>query len=306
MVSVIIPNYNHEKYLDRRILSILDQSYRDFEIIILDDCSTDNSRDVIEKYRENKFVSHIVYNNQNSGSTFKQWDKGFGLAKGELIWIAESDDCCDNSFLETLVPKFNDERVVLSFSRSRQICDEGDLGIYPTQRKMNISFGSDGNKFVENYLSRRNIVVNASSALIRKNSISKIVKDYETYRGCGDWLFWIYIAEQGDVCYEAKCLNYFRQHLSNSTSKLYRSGRSSREVHQIYLYLSQKGYLKGLRKPWFRVSRLASYMSLESFDNKEAQQSVLGEWNFSFSDYLLAWLLKKGLWLKYLHRKGRK
>ena len=94
-VSIIVPNYNHEKYLDERIQSILNQTYQDFEIIILDDCSTDNSKFVIEKFRNNEHVSHIVYNEQNSGSTFKQWERGFELAKGELIWIAESDDSCD-------------------------------------------------------------------------------------------------------------------------------------------------------------------------------------------------------------------
>ena len=79
MVSVIIPNYNHAKYLEQRIDSVLNQSYQDFEVIILDDCSKDNSRDVIEKYRSHERVSHIVYNEQNSGGTFNQWNKGLSL-----------------------------------------------------------------------------------------------------------------------------------------------------------------------------------------------------------------------------------
>ena len=106
MVSVIIPNYNHDKYLDVRIQSILNQTYQDFEIIILDDCSTDNSKAVIERYRDNDHVSHIVYNEKNSGTTFKQWEKGIELAKGDLLWIAESDDSCDCNFLDSLIPKF--------------------------------------------------------------------------------------------------------------------------------------------------------------------------------------------------------
>ena len=106
LVSVIIPNYCHARYLDQRIQSVLNQTYRNFEVIILDDCSPDDgaSRAVIEKYRDNPHVSHIVYNTENSGSPFRQWNKGFGLAKGELIWIAESDDYADERFLEILVP----------------------------------------------------------------------------------------------------------------------------------------------------------------------------------------------------------
>jgi len=103
-VSVIIPNYCHSRYLDERLTSVLNQTYPYFEIIILDDCSPDNgaSKAVIEKYRENPHVSHIIYNEVNSGSPFKQWQKGFDLAKGDYIWIAESDDSCDCRLLEVL------------------------------------------------------------------------------------------------------------------------------------------------------------------------------------------------------------
>ena len=105
LVSVIIPNYCHAQYLDQRIQSVLNQTYQNFEVIILDDCSPDDgaSKAVIEKYRDNTHVSQIVYNEVNTGSTFKQWEKGFLIAKGELIWIAESDDYCELNLLEELV-----------------------------------------------------------------------------------------------------------------------------------------------------------------------------------------------------------
>src|ERR1700742_1367615 len=102
-VSVIVPNYNHSRYLNQRIDSVLSQTYQDFELIILDDCSTDDSRKIIKQYQEHPKVSHIVFNETNSGTTFKQWKKGIELAKGKYIWIAESDDWCEPNLLETLV-----------------------------------------------------------------------------------------------------------------------------------------------------------------------------------------------------------
>ena len=84
-VSVIIPNYNHAPFLKERIDSVLQQTYTDFEVIILDDCSTDNSKEIIETYRMHPKVVHIEYNVVNSGSTFKQWKKGIDLTKGEWI-----------------------------------------------------------------------------------------------------------------------------------------------------------------------------------------------------------------------------
>lgn len=99
-VSIIIPNYNHALFLKQRIESVLNQTFQDFEVIILDDCSTDYSRDIIELYRGHPKVKEIVYNTQNSASPFIQWGKGIDLAEGDYIWIAESDNIVDTKFLQ--------------------------------------------------------------------------------------------------------------------------------------------------------------------------------------------------------------
>lgn len=98
--SVIIPNYNHAKFLKERIDSVLNQTFQDFELILLDDYSKDNSREILGSYESDSHVTHILFNEINSGSTFRQWLKGFELSKGEYIWIAESDDFADLHFLE--------------------------------------------------------------------------------------------------------------------------------------------------------------------------------------------------------------
>ena len=84
LVSVIVPNYNHARYLKQRLDTVFNQTYQNFEVIILDDKSTDNSLEIINQYKDNPHLSQIVVNEQNSGSPFKQWDKGIKLAKGEL------------------------------------------------------------------------------------------------------------------------------------------------------------------------------------------------------------------------------
>ena len=62
LVSVIIPNYNHQEYLKQRIDSILNQSFQDFEIILLDDKSTDISLDILKSYAKHEKVSHLIIN----------------------------------------------------------------------------------------------------------------------------------------------------------------------------------------------------------------------------------------------------
>ncbi len=127
-VSVIIPNYNHADFLKQRINSVINQTNQEFEIIILDDCSTDSSRKIIEQYRQHPNVSHIVYNEKNSGSIFKQWQKGIDLAKGDFIWIAESDDYADCRFLERMIYILNDNRDLgFVYCNSKIILDDGTL-----------------------------------------------------------------------------------------------------------------------------------------------------------------------------------
>ena len=132
-VSVIIPNYNHAPYLKRRIDSVLNQTYTDFEVILLDDCSTDESREVLLMYQDHPKVSHVVINRENSGSPFKQWHRGFELAKGEYIWIAESDEWCEPTLLETLVePMLRDEFIVLRYCQSLLASERGKVIYYTT------------------------------------------------------------------------------------------------------------------------------------------------------------------------------
>lgn len=92
LVSIIIPNFNHAAYLEQRIESVLKQTFQEFELILLDDSSTDKSWEIMMHYADHPLVSHCIRNEINSGSPFKQWKKGFDLAKYDLIWIAESDD----------------------------------------------------------------------------------------------------------------------------------------------------------------------------------------------------------------------
>ncbi len=92
-VSIIVPNYNHEKYLRQRLDSIYGQTYKNYEVILLDDCSSDDSRTILNEYRDRyPDRTRCEFNETNSGGVFRQWRKGISLAKGDYIWIAESDD----------------------------------------------------------------------------------------------------------------------------------------------------------------------------------------------------------------------
>lgn len=277
LVSVIIPNYCHSKFLDERIMSVLNQTYQNFELIILDDCSPDNgaSKAVIEKYRNNPKVSHIVYNEENSGSTFKQWNKGFELAKGELIWIAESDDSCERTFLETVVSKFQkDNQVTLSYSASQIIDELGNGNIKKRYSPWTSNFILSGKVFVKKYMMMYNAIYNASAVVFRKDALSDISNAYMEYKSAGDRLFWSLIALNGEVAYTSNELNKFRQHSLKVTPKSTLSGQNDKEDLRSYGILSGKIRIGWL---WKRIIAGYYYQKISNSEYESGVKEVLVE-----------------------------
>lgn len=240
LVSVIIPNYRHAPYLDERIKSVLNQTYSNIEVIILDDHSPDNSLDVINKYKNDSKIAHIIANEVNSGSTFKQWEKGFELAKGEYIWIAESDDVAENSFLSQLMQGILENKdIVLAYSASHIINQDGDK-IASSDGLWKKSFVKNGHSFVKTYMLGRNHIYNASAVVFKKSVLTNIQPtEYSVYKASGDRMFWSLVCLQGNVYYHAEKLNYFRKHNLKVSPKAATSGKTMLEDYDIYIKLGK-------------------------------------------------------------------
>lgn len=224
LVSIIVPNYNHEKFLKQRLESIFNQTYTNFEVIMLDDASTDSSENILLSYRNHPKVSNVVINKQNSSSPFGMWSKGITLAKGSFIWFAESDDWASPTFLQKLVQAFEDPQVVVSHCKSYDTNSLGDSKVENTWWKsfnMDIwesDYIKEGLYLLDCYGKYKCPVINVSSALIRKSVLNK-VEIPNNYKYCGDWLFWGQLFQLGKVAYNAIPLNYIRNHSNSATGK---------------------------------------------------------------------------------------
>lgn len=269
LVSVIVPNYNHAQFLPERMESILGQTYQNFEVIILDDCSTDNSREVIEQYRDNPHVSKIVYNDVNTGKPFVQWRKGIEMAKGELVWIAESDDSCDKHLLEKLVPFVESENLVYAFCRTQKV-DENGKAFEVCQKEFKDTKVFNGDDFIRNHLIWTCIVINASSAILKRSAALQLANNYLDFKGSGDWMFWIEMAEKGRVGFFSETLNNCRRLRTSVTHKQNVNGNMFIENYKIYEYLLKGSYLSGKLafavRFWtiYHVMHLSPEMSLET------------------------------------------
>lgn len=243
-VSVIVPNYNHSRYLKDRIDSILGQTYKDFELILMDDNSSDNSREILESYRKYPFVT-LLFNTVNSGSSFKQWNKGTMAATGEYIWVAESDDVADKEFLSTVVPILDaDKDISLAYSQSYDIDENGAVkGVWLNHTKgfedniWTADFVANGNDLIKKYMIYLNCLPNASGVLIRKSKMEEVGWANEKFKLNGDWEFWIKMMLGTKVGFTAKCLNYFRTHSLSVRSEATKLGIGIYEYSKIITYI---------------------------------------------------------------------
>ena len=264
-VSVIIPNYNHSKYLKQRIESILNQTYTDYELIILDDCSTDNSRDIIHDFKTKSPGIRTYYNESNSGNVFEQWNYGVSKSKGEYIWIAESDDYAESDFLEKTVNVLNQhQNTGLVFSDSIIINEEKGKEYLASERRAMFSNerltkmfnnSNDNRKSISVFF--ENPIVNVSSVLFRKSAYVEAGGADILMRFCGDWLLYIKIFLLSYIRYIPVPLNNFRLHSESSYQSHYRSNIFLKEKMKILYFIFRKSqigvltiflYLKNLFK----------------------------------------------------------
>lgn len=247
LVSVIIPNYNHAKYLRSRIDSILEQTFQDFELIILDDCSSDESLAILELYEEHPKVSRFIKNEINSGSPFKQWQKGIMAAKGSYIWIAESDDIANQDFLANTVPILNNNPMTsLVYTDSDIIDSKGNLignwrekknAIFKTDR-WSQSYSNFGLNELIYYLLYRVTINNVSAVLFRGKVLDQVnFGMLNSLTNTGDLFVYASALIDTKIQYISTPLNQYRKHESNLTHKNTISGEFFRDALRCYEYI---------------------------------------------------------------------
>lgn len=113
LLSIIVPVFNAEKYITRCIDSILSQTFNDYELILINDGSTDGTYDILEKYRNNSKC--IVLHQKNRGVSVAR-NVGIEIATGRFISFVDADDYLSNNYFDVLVPLLNNNPQLVSFN----------------------------------------------------------------------------------------------------------------------------------------------------------------------------------------------
>ena len=227
-ISAVVLNYNYERYIRERMDSVINQSYPIYQYLVLDDCSSDNSLDIIREYKSKYNVNFVIVKNEvNSGSVFKQWIKAFEESTGDYIWIAECDDVCQIEFLEEVMKGFVKEDVVLSYCQSKPIDDRGNCTAQNychytddiNRLKWKSDYANSGIDEIKTAMVVKNTIPNISASVFKRLNIEDIGSELVKFRVAGDWYFYIWILSQGNISYVCKELNMHRRHAKSVTSK---------------------------------------------------------------------------------------
>ena len=188
-VSIIVPSYNHGQFLMERLTTIANQTYKDWEAIIIDDKSTDNSVEIITKFIEDNpdfKVKYFIVNEINSGSGYNSWRKGLELVETEYVWIAETDDYSDASFLEESVKVLDENKNCALVFCATNYVENGQIIYTSANRTNDLNIDENNYKIIQSdvFLNRMPFnpyIINGSSVVFRKPNI-KIQQDIFKHR----------------------------------------------------------------------------------------------------------------------------
>jgi glycosyltransferase involved in cell wall biosynthesis len=198
LVSVIIPNYNHARYVSDAINSVLNQSYRNIEIIVVDDGSADNSREVIERFSEK--VQYIYQ--ENAGLSAAR-NTGIQASRGVLIGVLDADDMYETAFVSTLVAALNSSSSADGIYCGYQFVDQENNLLPQVESRSILSEDLyeamlDGNFFVP------------ESVFLYRYVYDDIGLFDEALRACEDWDVWLRVTKKYRVIHAPEILTRHR------------------------------------------------------------------------------------------------
>jgi glycosyltransferase involved in cell wall biosynthesis len=246
-VSIVVPNYNYARYLDERLQTLLNQTFSDFELIITDDASTDDSRMVIERYTHDPRV-RAIYFDRNSGSAYPRWNDAARQCRGEYLLFAGADDKCEPAFLERLVGVLDaNPNVGLAYAQV-WITDADGKRLFEKQywnrpEHWAADYVNDGRDECRTYMSMHCTIPTASSVLMRRSLFEAVGPFDVSLPLCADWLLYARIAQRSDIAYVAEPLVDFRTHPQTARTAAAKGLRQVDDSYRVASYIASTSNL---------------------------------------------------------------
>jgi len=244
-VSVVIPTYNRATILKETIKSVLSQTYRNFEVIIADDGSTDNTKEIVQSFKDNR-ISYIWQ--ENSGTPAAARNTAIKNAKGEFIAFLDSDDLWFPKKLEKQIEEFNKNSGILGVATNGIV-----IPMKPTIKILSLK----NNKTVhyrELLANTSNPIIN-SSVLIRKCVVDAIglLDEEPLLKAIEDYDYWLRILKYKDksILILKDVLIKYRAHESNLTINVFTDPAFFKKKYEKLVYISDKHH--GINKDLLKI-----------------------------------------------------
>jgi glycosyltransferase involved in cell wall biosynthesis len=231
LVSVIIPNYNHAKFLDERILSVLNQTYQNWELIITDDNSTDDTRLILQRYANEHKRIKFFFLYQNSGAGYCR-NNSIKHARGRYIAFCDSDDCWIPEKLERQIRFMNDKKCCLCYSSYYTIDEKSIItGVVKVPEKLTFKQLKHDNK------------IGCLTAIYDTSRLGKFYMP--PIRKRQDWAMFLNILKECQICFcLPEPLAYYRQRDNSVSSKKLSLVKYNVNVYEtVFGYSTIKAYL---------------------------------------------------------------
>jgi glycosyltransferase involved in cell wall biosynthesis len=227
-VSILIPTYNYSHHIDEAIQSALHQTYTNFEIVIVDDSSTDNTDEVVEKYLSDNRIRY--YKNPVNLGLVQNFNKCLGYAKGEYIKFLLADDKFEPTLLEKFVPILDQYPNVSLVTSNRDT-----FGTKNKKRIMPLTGLQEGKKVIFESLRDKNgnWIGEPTTVMFRRSDL-RIGNFNPAYYCLVDWDMWLRLLSVGDCFIVPETLSYFRVHSNQASQKILRDYKFTFEEYFFY------------------------------------------------------------------------
>ena len=272
LISIITPTYNHERFIASCVESVLSQTYSNWEQIIIDDGSTDNTRSAVEEF-EDRRIRYLRQENQGIEALAHTYNRALTASRGSLVAVLEGDDIWPLDKLATMVSAFVDPSVVLAYGVMGEIDFAGSIARRSghTARKYHrllrsVLFNDPVRSAIPYMLTvAGHSMIPASTVLIRRSALSAIGGfQYVPGQCYVDFPTFIVLALQGKFCYIPKTLGYRRMHCSSATAQFFGEMTDRSHQHLMELlaepeYRLQEEELEEVLRSWRSVGGGVSF-----------------------------------------------
>ncbi len=231
LVSICIPTYNSGKFIKRTLDSVLKQDYKNLEVIVVDDCSKDNTSEVVEGYQDERLSFYI--NETNQGLT-KNWNNALLRAKGKYVMLLCADDVIYNNCISEEVKALEENPTATMVISNTHIVNSEDIITLKIKRLPKEGL-YNGKRLAKKSIRFKNYYGAPNGILFRRFITDRIGPFDENLKHIPDYDMWLRLSYEGDVYYIDKFLSAFRVHNVSNTNKLITSGRKEFAEEHVYM-----------------------------------------------------------------------